>query len=60
MDVMAVCVPLTEVMSWMSWLCVFPYGCVCSPNRGDVMDVMAVCVPLTEVMSWMSWLCVFP
>ena len=56
MDVMAVCVPLTEVMSWMSWLCVFP----CSPNRGDVMDVMAVCVPLTEVMSWMSWLCVFP
>ena len=47
MDVMAVCVPLTD-------------GCVCSPNRGDVMDVMAVCVPLTEVMSWMSWLCVFP
>ena len=46
MDVMAVCVPLTEVMSWMMAVC--------------VMDVMAVCVPLTEVMSWMSWLCVFP
>ena len=52
MDVMAVCVPLTEVR----W-CHGCHGCVCSPNRGDVMDVMAVCVPLAEVM---SWLCVFP